>query len=62
MTKKPSRLAKELLETAEGIHDAGLLGRTTYDKITMRHLARRTCRGLRRSPLSRYEPCESMRT
>lgn len=37
-TKKPSRLAKELVETAAGMHKAGLLDRTTYDKITMRHL------------------------
>ena len=36
--KKPSRLAKELVETAEGMHKAGLLDRATYDKITMRHL------------------------
>jgi putative transcriptional regulator len=36
--KKPSRLAKALVETARGMHKAGLLDRTTYDKITMRHL------------------------
>jgi putative transcriptional regulator len=36
--KKTSRLAKELLEMAGGMHKAGLLDRTTYDKITMRHL------------------------
>ena len=39
MKKKPSRLAKELLETAEDMHDAGLLDRATYEKITRRHLA-----------------------
>ena len=39
MTKrKPSRLAKALLETAEGMHKVGLLDRAAYDKITMRHL------------------------
>ena len=36
--KKPSRLAKALLETAEGMRRSGLLDRTTYDKITLRHL------------------------
>lgn len=36
--KRPSRLARELMETAEDMHKAGLLDRTTYDKITMRHL------------------------
>ena len=38
MTKKPSRSAKELLETAEDMHGAGLLDRAAYEKITMRHL------------------------
>lgn len=37
-TKRSSRLARELVETAEDMHKAGLLDRTTYDKITMRHL------------------------
>ena len=36
--KKPSRLTKTLLETAEGMQRAGLLDRGTYDKITLRHL------------------------
>ena len=36
--KKPSRLAKALLETADGMRKAGLLDRGTYDKITLRHL------------------------
>src|SRR5882762_5383651 len=36
--KKPSRLAKALLETAEGMRKSGLLDRSTYDKITLRHL------------------------
>jgi putative transcriptional regulator len=36
--KKPSRLARALVETAEGMHKAGLLDRAAYDKITMRHL------------------------
>jgi putative transcriptional regulator len=35
---RPSRLARELVETAEGMHRAGLLDRASYDKITMRHL------------------------
>lgn len=38
MAKKPSRLAKELAETVEGMHGAGLFDRKTYEKITMRHL------------------------
>jgi putative transcriptional regulator len=37
--KKPSRLAEALVETARGMHKAGLLDRATYDKITMRHFA-----------------------
>ena len=41
MTKKPSRLAKELLETAKDMHGAGLLDRATYQKITMRHLGQK---------------------
>ncbi len=36
--KKTSRLTRALLETAEGMHKAGLLNRATYDKITLRHL------------------------
>jgi putative transcriptional regulator len=36
--KKPSPLAKALLETADGMRKAGLLDRATHDKITMRHL------------------------
>lgn len=36
--KKPSRLAKALLETAKGMRQADLLDQSTYDKITMRHL------------------------
>ena len=36
--KKPSRLAKALLETAADMRKADLLDQATYDKITMRHL------------------------
>lgn len=36
--KKPSRLAKALLETAADMHKSGLLDRTAYNKITLRHL------------------------
>lgn len=36
--KKPSRLAKALLETAEDMREAGLLDRATHEKITLRHL------------------------
>jgi putative transcriptional regulator len=37
-TQRTSRLARELMETAEGMHKVGLLDRATYDKITMRHI------------------------
>lgn len=40
--KKPGRLAKALIETADDMHRIGLLDRATYDKITMRHLGHRT--------------------
>ena len=36
--KKPSRLAKALLETADGMRKAGLLDRAMHEKITLRHL------------------------
>jgi putative transcriptional regulator len=39
---KPSRLARELVETAEGMHRVGMMDRATYDKITLRHLGPRT--------------------
>jgi hypothetical protein len=38
--KKPSRLAKALLETAAGMHKSGLLDRAAYGKITLRHRGR----------------------
>jgi len=34
---KDSRLVTTLVETAEGMHRAGLLDRATYEKIAMRH-------------------------
>ncbi len=40
--KKPSRMAKALLDTADDMRKAGLLSRATHDKITMRHLGSRT--------------------
>jgi putative transcriptional regulator len=36
--KKTGRLTNELLETAGGMHKAGLLDRAAYEKISMRHL------------------------
>ena len=36
--KTASRLAKAMLETATDMHNSGVLGQATYDKITMRHL------------------------
>jgi len=35
---KHNRLAKALLETAEGMRDSGVLDPVTYEKITLRHL------------------------
>ena len=37
-TKSPSRLTKALLETADGMHRAGVLDTAAYRKITLRHL------------------------
>jgi putative transcriptional regulator len=36
--KKSSRLARELLETADDMRKVGLLDRAAHEKITMRHL------------------------
>jgi len=36
---KTGRLTKALLETAKDMKDAGVLGKATYEKITMRHLS-----------------------
>jgi putative transcriptional regulator len=35
---KPSRLTTALLETAKGMHKAGVLDDGAYEKITLRHL------------------------
>lgn len=40
--KRPSRLAKELLETADGMRRIGLLDEATHEKITLRHLGPRS--------------------
>jgi putative transcriptional regulator len=37
-TKKLSNLAKAMLETAEGMHRAGIMSDETFRKITLRHL------------------------
>jgi len=34
----PDRIAKELLQTAKGMHEVGILDDKTHEKITMRHL------------------------
>ena len=34
-----SRLTKALLETAKDMKNAGVLGKATYEKVTMRHLS-----------------------
>jgi len=39
-TKKLSRLAEALLETAEGMHRVGIMDTAAYEKITLRHLGR----------------------
>lgn len=36
---KPSRLSRELLETAQDMHASGLLTKAAHEKITMRHKA-----------------------
>jgi putative transcriptional regulator len=36
---KPSRLTRELLETAQGMRSSGLLTKSAHEKITMRHKA-----------------------
>ena len=40
MKKNPSRITKELLETAKGMHKVGILDDKTYQKITKRHLGK----------------------
>jgi putative transcriptional regulator len=37
-TKKLSDVAAAMLETAEGLHRAGIMNEATYRKITLRHL------------------------
>lgn len=37
MSKKPSRLTQALLETADDMHEGGLLDKAAYEKITLRH-------------------------
>ena len=36
--KKPSRLARAMLETANDMRQAGLMDEATYAKVTLRHL------------------------
>jgi putative transcriptional regulator len=40
-TKKPSRLAQALLETADDMHSVGIMNDATHRKITARHLGKR---------------------
>jgi putative transcriptional regulator len=37
-SKRPSRLAQAMLETAKDMRSAGILDEAVYNKITMRHL------------------------
>ena len=53
---KPSRLARELVETAEGMHRLGMMDRATFEKITLRHLGPKNTpkvRHRRRAPAAR---------
>ena len=36
--KKPSRLAKAMIETAGDMRHAGIMDESAYEKITLRHL------------------------
>jgi hypothetical protein len=47
--KKPSRLAKALLETAAGMRESGVLHRAAYEKIAARRLSRPAVEGKRKS-------------
>lgn len=40
-TQKPSRLTKALLETADDMRRAGVMGAPAHEKITLRHLGNR---------------------
>lgn len=40
MKKNPSRITKELLETAKGMHKVGILDDKAYEKITKRHIGK----------------------
>ena len=51
--KQPSRLAGDLIDTAEGMHRIGLLHRAAYDKITLSHLGWKAAPGYFR--LLKYE-------
>jgi hypothetical protein len=45
--KKPSRLARALLETADGMHRTGVLDGEALHKITVRHLGEAPLRAAR---------------
>jgi putative transcriptional regulator len=38
-TRQPSRLTKALLETADDMRHAGVMGAAAHEKITLRHLS-----------------------
>lgn len=42
MKKNSDRITKELLETAKGMHKVGIFDDTAYEKITKRHLGKKT--------------------
>lgn len=51
--KKPSRLAKALLETADDMQRVGILDAAAHEKITLRHLG--DAAGVRAKPISAEE-------
>jgi len=53
---KLGRLARELVETAEGMHRLAMMDRATFEKITLRHLGPKNTpkmRHRRRAPAAR---------
>jgi hypothetical protein len=62
MSKKPNRLTRALLETADDMREGGLLDQAAYEKITLRHLVQRKRRKPIPSPASKSAPCGNKRT
>jgi hypothetical protein len=62
MTKKTSRLAEALIETADDMLRLGIMNKTTHEKITLRHLVRRHSVLPSRSAARKFARCENRRT